>query len=86
MTLEEQLDLFDRRAEQAYARHLRHLKDPDYKRQVLRMARVRLAEGFETYGDLMFTWSHQRLTDEELQEDADAINYRLARIHRGWPT
>ncbi len=86
MTLDEQLALFDRKAEQVYQRRLRVMKSPDHRALVLAEARRRLIEGFGLYGDSMFGRSFDDLCQAELEEDADAINYRLGRVYQGWPT
>jgi hypothetical protein len=84
LTLEDQLDLFDREADRMYARCLRSFKDR--KGEILAASRQRLIEGYEQYGAGGFSWPHDRLHQAELEEYADAINYRLMKAHQGWPT
>ena len=84
LTLEQQLEHFDRKAEQAYARCLRSFKDR--KPEIIQRARQRLVEGQGIYGDDGFHWTHARLHEAELEEMADLVNYRLMKIHQGWPT
>lgn len=86
MKLEEQLDYFDRKAEQAYKQRLQQAKRPEHKALVIAGARRRLIEGFDLYGDAMFHRSHAELVEEEMQEDEDGLNWRLARMKQGWPT
>ena len=84
LTLEQQLEHFDRKAEKAYARCLRTFKDR--REQILVEARERLVGSFATYGDESFGKTHEALHQDELEEMADLINYRLMKMWQGWPT
>ena len=82
MTLEEQLAHFDRNFDKAYARCLRDFKQR--KEEIKAKSRERLIDGHPIYGDEGFHWSYARLHDAELEEFADAPNYRLMKMTRGW--
>lgn len=83
MTLDEQLDFFDRKAERAYAECLRDVRAR--KAEVIAEARQRLIDGHALYGAQGFAWPHERLHAAELEEVADMVNYRLMKMHQGWP-
>jgi len=82
LSLEEQLEHFDRKAPQAFVRCLRDLKAN--KEQIIEEARRRLIEGFGPYGRTMFRASFDELSKAEIEKQADAINRRLARMYQGW--
>ena len=82
--LDEQLLFFDRHAEKAYVQCLRAFKER--REPILCEARRRMAEGYSSYGDTSFHKTHKELRQEELEEMADAVVYRLMRIRNGWPT
>ena len=84
LSLEDQLQHFDRKAEQAYVKCLRSFKER--KEDILAEARSRLINGFTTFGDTGWHRTYQELRREELEEAADMINYRLMRLRNGWPT
>lgn len=84
MTLEEQLAYFDKHKSQALARSCRDYKN--LKELVLAEARSRLVEGFATYGDASWSKTYTELRQDELEELADAVVYRVIRMSRGWPT
>lgn len=84
MTLEEQLEYFDRKAERAYAQCLRAFKGR--KEEVIAEARRRLIAGYDAYGDEGWHWSHEKLHQAELEEVGDMVNYRLMKMRQGWPT
>lgn len=84
LTLEQQLEHFDRKAEQAYARCIRAFKDR--RSEVLAEARRRLVDSHAEHGDRSFHKTFQELHQDELEEMADLVNYRLMKIHQGWPT
>lgn len=86
LTLEQQLEFFDRNFDKAWARRMRMLRDPDYKALVRRTSRQRLIDNFPVYGCSMFRKPYDELKREELQEDADAPAWRMGRMYQGWPT
>jgi len=82
VTLDEQLLHFDRNFDKAYARCL---KDFKARKDAIRSeARQRMIEGFPVYGAEGFGWDYARLHAAELQEFADAPNYRLMKMWQGW--
>jgi hypothetical protein len=82
LTLEEQLAYFDRKAEQAYARTLRAYKDR--REAILCEARRRMVDSHPLYGDRSWGKSYEALHQDELEEMADSVNYRLMKMHQGW--
>lgn len=82
MTLDDQLQFFDRKCDNAYARCLRDFKAR--KPAIIAEARRRLIEGYDLYGDQMFHRSYMDLREAELQEAADMLNYRLGTMRQGW--
>ena len=86
MTLDEQLEAFDRYFDKAWARRMRSLRDPDYKAKVKAESRRRLIANHPAYGDALFHRPYDELMREEVEEDADAPLYRIGRIVQGWPT
>jgi hypothetical protein len=86
ISLADQLEHFDRKCEQALARRVARLRDPEYKARVIAEARRRLVAKHPEFGDEMFHRTHADLAQAELEEDADGLNYRLARQYQGWPT
>lgn len=84
MTLAEQRAYHQRKAEQAYTRRLKRLKDPDYRAAVISMSLKRLEEGEPLYGDSLFRRTYKDLFVAEVEEDADAVNYQLGRMYQGW--
>lgn len=82
MTLEEQLAHFDRHSAKAYTRCL---KDFKVRREaIVAEARQRIIDGFDIYGAQGFSWSFDRLHEAELEEFADAVNYRLMKMYQSW--
>ena len=84
MTLDEQLAVFDRKSEQAYRRCLRAFKDR--REEILAEARRRMVESHPQYGDKSWRKGFCELHQDELEEMADLVNYRVMKISRGWPT
>lgn len=82
MTLEEQLDFFDRRAERALIDGQRWVKNN--RGIVLAVARERLIANYPVFGDTSFRRPYDELVQEEIQEYADAPNWRLMRLWQGW--
>jgi hypothetical protein len=82
VTLEEQLAHFDRYADKAYARCLREFKDR--KQSIITEARARIVAGYDLYGAEGYSWEYGRLRAARLEEYADAINYQLMNMYRGW--
>ena len=83
MTLDEQLAVFDRKSEQAYRRCLRSFKDRH--EEILSEARKRMVASYPDYGDRSWRKGFHELRQDELEEMADCINYRVMRIAQGWP-
>jgi len=84
LTLAEQRAYHQRKAEQAYTRRLKRLKDSDYRAAVISMSLKRLEEGEPLYGDSLFRREYKDLFVAEMEEDADALNYQLGRMYQGW--
>jgi DNA segregation ATPase FtsK/SpoIIIE-like protein len=82
VTLDEQLAHFDRRAEQAYARCVREMKER--RESIIAEARARIIAGYELYEAVGFTWPYAQLRDARLEEYADAVNYELMSLYQGW--
>jgi hypothetical protein len=82
VTLEEQLAHFDQNWDKAYARSLRDFKRR--KEEIRAEGRRRIIQGFPIYGAQGYSWPYERLDTAELQEFADAPNYRLMKMKQGW--
>ena len=80
LTLDEQLAYFDAHAEEALegCRDALALLRPT----ILSLARKRMIEGFPAYRDKGWRKDEQALRQEELEEYADAVNYRLMRMRK----
>lgn len=46
-----------------------------YEQRIMKMARIRMAEGYTEYGDEMFCWGKDQRLTEILEELADALVY-----------
>jgi hypothetical protein len=84
VTLEEQLQYADLKAEQAYRRSLRSFKDR--KAEIIAAVREGIIQGHPDYGDSGWHKTHAELHREELMEFRDAVAYKLMKMHQGWPT
>jgi hypothetical protein len=82
LSLDAQLEHFDRYADRAYARCLRDFKAR--KEDIIQEARARIIAGYDIYGAEGYHWSYPRLHAAELEEVADMVNYRLMKMYQGW--
>jgi len=82
VTLAEQLAFFDRKAERAWVRSQRDSKTHRERRTAL--ARERMIRGFAQYGDLSWHKTYAELEQDESDEDADKLVYRVIKMFRGW--
>ena len=73
LPLDEQLAIFDRRSAAAFDEYIDLLHRN--RALVLCMARQRLIDGYDAYGDAMFRWDLPRRRAEALEEGADGVNY-----------
>ena len=78
--LDFQICLFDRFAQQANMASIafQHRWGP----QIIAMARPRLIDGYDMYGDEMFQQGNAELWRETAEEAADKLNRRVVRIAR----
>ena len=76
MPLDDQLELFDRVASDAFDEML--LNAIDTKHIILAHARVRLITGFPEFGDRMFLISPEERLVEVREELADAVVYTVS--------
>lgn len=81
LSLEEQLELFDKYLDAATDRLLYQFTVPALRRVVQRTAKERLIKNFETYGDAMWHRHPDELMIENIEELADAICYLIGREH-----
>jgi cyclophilin family peptidyl-prolyl cis-trans isomerase len=79
MTLEEQISIIQRYAEEAYYSQLEFLRT--HKEQIIQGMVPRLIAGFETYRDLTWRRSHEELERERLYETIDHNNYAAMDLH-----
>jgi hypothetical protein len=80
LSLAEQLDYSDTNAEEALRRC--EFAMAAHRESILVLARRRLVDGFPEYRDHSWRKDDDALLVEELEEYADAVNYRLMRMRR----
>ena len=73
MDLNEQLLVFDRECD--YAIEVLWMEIEDNMDEIIAMARERLIDGFEEYGDAMWKWDDSVRSQAWKEEAADALNY-----------
>jgi hypothetical protein len=81
LSLEEQLELFDKYLDNATDRLLYQFTVPGLRKVVQRIARDRLVRGIKDFGDTSWHRHPDELMKETIEELADAIVYLVMREH-----
>lgn len=80
LTLEEQLTWFDANVGKAVSNV--HVFMDTWHDEIVSAARERLIQGHEVFGSKMFNDPNATLWRDTVEEVADAIDYRLARMYK----
>ena len=73
--LDEQMEAFEAYADDAFDELIEWMCAN--KKEIIDMARERMVDGFEEYGDTMWQWDEAKREREKMEEIADAVNYSI---------
>ena len=75
INLNEQMLAFEANCDEAFDNLIEWMCEK--KDDIIEAARERMVEGFDLYGDEMWTWTPEQRDSAKVEELADAVNYSI---------